>query len=500
MDRDMTILLCLICYVFICFGVGLWSMRRTKSAKDFFMAGRNLGTFVTAIAIFSATLSGFGFVGGPGLVYKMGMSSIWMCMTNPLGAAVSFFLLAKRIRLFAELRDCVSLPDTVAARYNCQTTRLLTALAIILGVMGYLATQILAMSIVLQGILNNNSLFGGEISLEMCVLISSTVMVFYSVAGGIIASVYADVIQGSIMVIAAALVFITSMTAVDGGFAGMATTIMKDNAEAIGPWGTIGMFGCLSWYFIFFLGASGQPHVIVKMMMYKNVSDAKRILPISVGVYIVAALLWLSIGLVMRTLVLQGAHPGLASADKAAPEFLMTCVHPVLAGIVFAGLFSAIMSTGSSFLNIGTAAIIHDIPKSFGLKKIKNELLKARIVTVIITIVTALFALVCYRSGDLIALLGAFGWGTFAAALVPTIAIGLNWKRATATAAKVAIVSSIAINFGLKLASMYFKFSIPFSVNTGAVALLVSLTLFFGISLLSKPPELDPDIEAVMDI
>jgi Na+/proline symporter len=115
----------------------------------------------------------------------------------------------------------------------------------------------------------------------------------------------------------------------------------------------------------------------------------------------------------------------------------------------------------------------------------------------LITIAAAFFALYV---GDLVALLGAFGWGTFAAALVPVVAIGLNWKRATALAANVAIISSITINFGIKLASRNFGFAVPYSIDTGALALLISLTLFFGISLLSKPPELDADIEAVMDI
>ena len=499
----MTILLCLVFYMSMCLGVGLWAMRRTKSTRDFFMAGRSLGFIVTALAVFSANMSGFGFVGGPGLVYKMGMSSIWICLTAPLGFAVAFFLVGKRIRLFAELRESLSLPDTVAARYKSELSRFLTSLAIILGVMGYLATQILAMSMVLQDILNSNNILceklfnGGRINLITCVFMSSAVMVFYSVAGGILASVYADLIQGTIMVVASVLVFFTAMTAVDGGFAGMATTIMNDNPEAIAPWGTLGMMGCLSWYFVFVMGVAGQPHVIIKMMMYRKVSDAKRILPISVGAYAVAALLWLSIGLVMRSLVLQGVYGGLSNADEAAPQFLQTCAHPILAGVVFAGLFSAIMSTGSSFLNIGTAAIIHDIPKSFGVKGIKNELLCARFTTVIVTAVAAFFALYI---GELVALLGAFGWGTFAAALVPTIAIGLNWKRATALAANVAIISSILINFGIKLASRNWGFTVPYSVDTGALALLVSLTLFFGISLLSKPPKLDTDIEAVMDI
>ena len=426
----------------------------------------------------------------------MGMSSIWICLTAPLGFAVAFFLLGKRIRLFAELRESLSLPDTVAARYKSELSRFLTAVAILLGVMGYLATQVLAMAMVLRNILCRHEMFG-QVSLEMCVFLSCAVMLFYSVAGGILASVYADLIQGTIMVVASVLVFVTAMTAVDGGFAGMAATIMKDNPEAIAPWGTLGMIGCLSWYFVFVMGVAGQPHVVIKMMMYKKVSDAKRILPLSVFAYAVAALLWLSIGLVMRTLVLQGTQAGLFSADEAAPQFLQTCAHPLLAGVVFAGLFSAIMSTGSSFLNIGTAAVIHDIPRSFGIKGIKKELFWARVTAILIAVVAALFALYI---GDLVALLGAFGWGTFAAALVPTIAIGLNWKRATPLAANVAIISSIAINFGVKFASKKWGFSVPYSIDTGALALLVSLILFFAISLLSKPPKLDPDIEAVMDI
>jgi Na+/proline symporter len=121
----------------------------------------------------------------------------------------------------------------------------------------------------------------------------------------------------------------------------------------------------------------------------------------------------------------------------------------------------------------------------------------ARITAVLIAVAAALFALYI---GDLVALLGAFGWGTFAAALVPVVAIGLNWKRATPLAANVAIISSIAINFGIKLAGRNYGFAVPYSIDTGALALLVSLTLFFAISLLSKPPKLDPDIEAVMDI
>ncbi len=96
----------------------------------------------------------------------------------------------------------------------------------------------------------------------------------------------------------------------------------------------------------------------------------------------------------------------------------------------------------------------------------------------------------------LVELLGTFGWGTFAAALVPVVAIGFNWKRATATAANVAILASLAVNLAIEL----FEIEIPHKIHGGAVSLILSLTLFFGISLLTPPRKLPEDVEVVMDL
>ncbi|MDH3650792.1 MAG: hypothetical protein OEQ53_13995 [Saprospiraceae bacterium] len=490
--RNPIVLTSVALYMLLCIGIGLWALRRTKTTKDFFMAGRNLGVMVTAFAVFSSTLSGFGFVGGPGLVYRMGMSSVWMVVCAVIGFNLSFYLLGKRIRLLAEVKDAISLPDIVASRYGSESVRFSVAIAILLGVVGYLATQILAMAFVLQDIFHQTD-FWPQITLTQSAMISCAILVFYSVTGGIVASVYTDMIQGGIMVTAAILIFFTVMYTYDGGFTEISQIISSDDVEAMGPWGTLGMVGCLSWLFMFGLGSSGQPHVITKMMMNKKVSHAKYILPISNVGYLISALLWISIGLVMRALVISGGHPELAAADSAAPQFLQNYAHPVLAGIVFAGLFAAIMSTADGFLNIGTAAVMHDIPKALGLTIIRNELLWARIVTVILTIVAASFA---FYTGDLVAILGAFGWGTFAAALVPVVAIGFNWKRGTALAANVAVISSLAINFLVKLMNL----RIPYGIDVGALSLLFSLTIFIGISLWSKPPKLDPLIEKAMEL
>ena len=93
--------------------IGIWALRKTKSTQDFFMAGKDLGIVVTGFALFSSLLSGFGFVGGPALVYKMGMSSTWMFVCAIMGFNLSFFLLAKRLRLFAELETPCRYPTSL---------------------------------------------------------------------------------------------------------------------------------------------------------------------------------------------------------------------------------------------------------------------------------------------------------------------------------------------------------------------------------------------------
>lgn len=490
--RQPIILLFVAAYMGLCIWVGLWAMRRTKSAGDFFVAGRGLGPWVVSLAVFSSTLSGFGFVGGPGLVYATGLSSIWMAVCSALGFATGYFLIAKRIRMIAEVRNAMSLPDVVFARYGSEAARLLTAGTILLGVLGYLATQILAMGVVLQSILAGTEMFA-DISLLASIVISSAVLIFYCVTGGIVASVYTDLVQGIVMIIAGALVVITAANIFDGGFAEASNILLASDGEDVMPFGTLGPMAALSWYFLFGLGLAGQPHVATKMMMNRKLSDNKAILPMTVFGYVIAAMLWVSVGIIMRALVLGDVAAPLSGADEAAPAFLSTYAHPILAGVVFAGLFAAIMSTADGFLNIGAAAIIHDIPKAIRGRSLDNELFWARTATILLSLVAAAIAL---SSGQLIAILGAFGWGTFAAALVPVVLIGLNWKQASARAAVAAISVSLLINFVIQI----WQIQIPYAMSGGFIAMLTSMILFIGLSMLEKEKKLPKDIDRIMEL
>ncbi len=483
-------------YMIFCVVVGLWAMRRTHDASDFFIAGRGLGPIVVALAVFSTTLSGFGFVGGPGLVYSSGMSSMWMVIVASFGYAIGFYLIAKRIRMIAGVRNCISLPDVVAARYGSNWVRGLTAVTILLGVMGYLATQILAMALVLQSILNATELFAG-VSLVSCVVVSLGVLIFYSITGGIVASVYTDLVQGAIMALAGLLILFTASSVFEGGLEGATRTIFADDPEAAMPFGTLGVVTAIGWGFVFGVGLAGQPHLVTKMMMNRKITDNRLIFPVSLIGYVLAALLWFSVGIVMRASVVGGELAPLEASDAAAPVFLAIFADPLLAGVVFAALFAAIMSTSDAFLNIGTAAVIHDLPQAIRGRSVERELYWSRVGMFVITLVAAAFALYSYYGNDrLVALLGAFGWGTFAAAIVPVLVFGLNWKRASASAAVVAIVTSLAINFGVEI----FSLRLPFGISGPYLAITTSMTLFVAVSLLSPERKLDDDIDRIMEL
>ena len=195
----------------------------------------------------------------------------------------------------------------------------------------------------------------------------------------------------------------------------------------------------------------------------------------------------------MRAVVVGDFHLPLEDADQASSAFLTQYAHPLLAGVVFAGLFAAIMSTADSFLNIGAAAIVHDLPKLLFQYELKNELTWARVMTVIIAVGAALIA---YFAEDTVAMLGVMGWSAFAIAFVPTVALGLNWRRANRLGAEMSVLSGFVV-YGL----IFFNgTTLPFDFHPGAFSLLVTVTVFFLISLATPPDEIDPDIEELLEL
>ncbi|SHK56052.1 sodium/proline symporter [Paramaledivibacter caminithermalis] len=489
------VILVIILYMLIVLGIGFWAMKKTKSSEDFFVAGKQLGIMAVAMAAFSAAISGFVFVGGPGLAYKLGVGTLWLTFPTSISFAMAWIILGKRMRLLAETRGCMTVSDAIYARFESKNASFLAALASLVGLVLYLATQISAFAFILSPI------FGW--SFKTAVIVGMGIVLLYSVAGGMLAGVYTDVFQGSVMAVASLFVFGYALSN-GGGMANMTKVLAQQvKPEFVGPWGVLPASLAMGWFFCLAIGIVGQPHIAHKFYMIKDIRKLKWGPVIAAVAGMLGGLLWLSVGLVVRYKVAIGEIAALENSDLAISVFLDNYAPKILAGIIYAGIASAVMSTADSFINLASAAIVRDIPKAFDKKFTSEQELKyGRLSVVILSILTVIISFVFGKSG--VAILGAFGWGTFAAALAPTLGIGLNWKRATKQAAFWSIFIGLGLNLVLEIgskmgANWYAVIFKPLGIYNGTFSLVISIIVFIGVSYLTPESKLKEDIEAIMN-
>ncbi|MBL0173001.1 MAG: sodium/proline symporter [Gemmatimonadaceae bacterium] len=478
-----------IAYFVVVAAIGIWATRRTKTVADFFVAGQGLGLFTLAIASMAATLSGFAFIGGPGLVYSIGLGAVFIILPSALTNSMGAWVMAKRLRLLAEVREMITIPDAIGARFQSPLAQGMSAVAIVIAVIGYMATNLLALGLVIDAI------FG--IGRVPAIWLGTAIVLAYSVSGGILAGIYNDVFQGILMAVASTLVFAFALKS-GGGLSGISRTLMTHDPTILAPWGKLSPLAALSFFFVFGLGSLGQPHVAHKFFMLK---DARRLkwYPLLMTLALsLTLLLFVGVGLSMKALVLSGRAPALTSPDDATPTFLLQFTPLPLAALVFSAVAAAIMSTVNSFMSIGSAALTHDLPVAFGTRVI-NELRWGRIWTVLITLGAAIVA---QAAGTLVALLGVFGWGLFASTLVPSLALGLNWQGATRAGAIASIATGLVTTLALESLAFFKVFTFPSGVTATAIALVLSLLVFVTVSWLTRATAastLSADVRAVME-
>jgi Na+/proline symporter len=469
--------------------IGLWAARRTRTARDFFVAGEGIGLWALALSAMAATVSGFAFIGGPGLVYAVGIGAMFLVLPAAITNSMGAWVLAKRMRLLAEARSLITVPDALGARYRSRAAQGLSAVSILIATVGYMATNMLALGLVID------SIFGT--GLTAGIWMGMAIVLAYSASGGILAGIYTDMLQGALMAFASVLVFLFALGS-GGGMGGLSASVLAADPEWLGPWGKLAPIAALSLFFVFGVGSLGQPHVVHKFYMLRDPRRLRWYPMLMTLALILTLLLYFGVGFAVKALVARGELPALARADDATPTFLLQYTPVLLAALVFSGVAAAIMSTVNSFMNIAAAAITHDLPVALG-TRVGNELRWGRISTVVISLVAALVA---QMSGTLVALLGIFGWGLFASTLVPALAIGLNWEGGTRAGAVWSIATGLILTLGLETMAYFRMMTVPQGVTVAGLALVGSTLMFFGVSWVTRAMagEIDEDIRVVMRV
>lgn len=485
-----TIVIVALLYFLGVVAISVWASRRTRTARDFFVAGHGIGLIALTVASVSTSVSGFAFIGGPGLVYSIGMAALYIVLPASVTNVMGAWVLAKRMRLLGEVRGLMTVPDAIGARYRSPAAQGLAGLSMLVAIVGYMATNCLAMGYVI------NAIFG--VGIVPGIWIGMGITLAYSVAGGILAGIYNDVFQGTLMALASALVF-AYVLSVNGGLGGISRAILPSDAAFLGPWGKLTPLAALSFFFVFGMGSLGQPQGVHKYYMLKDPQQLKWYPLLKTLGLILVLLLYFGVGVGVKALVASGRMAPLAAPDTATPGFLLGFTPVLLAAVVFSGVAAATMSAVNSFINIGAAVVTHDLPIALG-RKVNNELLWGRIATLIIAI---LAALVAQFSGSMVAFLGVFGWGLFGATLVPALAFGLNWEGATKAGAIASMATGLVITLVFETLAFFKAYAFPTGVTISGLSLVLSILVFFGVSWLTRATaaaSLDADVRLVMEV
>ena len=410
--------------------IGWWSGRRTKNAADYFAAGRTLGVRVAAWTAMSASLSGFVFVGGPGLTYRIGLQSWFIILPVGWTAALLMLRVGRPLRELARRDDVLTLPDALAARFGGGMVRGVSALWLAIGCLAYAGVQLRALGLLANG------WFPG-LSVERGIFLGALLVAAYAAIGGMKAAVWTDVWQGIWMVLAAVMVggaALLAWSGLDGSFTAVAAD-PQFGESFFRPLAGDGLFLALGYALLFGIGVIGQPQTTGKFLMIDAGADLRRFPLWFAGSQIVCLTVWFGVGLVIPARVAAGRLEPLLDPDTAMSVFLADSIPPLLGDFVLVAVICAVMSTIDSFLNIGAAALTRDLPQAFG-RRPGRSLFAPRLASVVLIVLAANVAL--HETGAL-ARFGTAAFGVFAAAFAPTFALALRWPAVNATVVVIAM-------------------------------------------------------------
>lgn len=487
--------------------IGIICMKRNNDAGDFYLGGRKLGPFVTAMSAEASDMSSYLLMGLPGLAYLSGLSEVgWTAIGLAVGTYLNWLIVAKRIRNYTEVcGNSITIPEFFSNRYR-DKRHILTAIAaiiIIIFFIPYTASGFSACGKLF------NSLFGIDYMTAM--IVSAVVIVAYTTLGGFLAASTTDFIQ-SILMTMALLVVLGFGVYTAGGMGAVIDnsrelagylSFTQTHDQATGTAGTysaLSIVSTLAWG----LGYFGMPHILLRFMAiedHKKLKLSRRVATVWVVISMAAAVI---IGVVGLSMTKAGAIPyleGSSAAETIIVEISSLIstkgvIAALVAGLIIAGILAATMSTADSQLLAAASSVSQNLVQDFGKIKVseKMEMILARGTVVVIAVVAAFLA---KNPDSSVFRIVSFAWAGFGAAFGPLVLTSLFWKRTNFYGALVGLVSGGAMVFIWKF--LVRPLGGVWDIYELLPAFLIGLAAIVIVSLLTPAPseEIQAEFELV---
>ncbi len=414
-------------YILLMIGIGYYSyLKSTSNVNEFLLGGRRLGPVVTALSAGAADMSGWLLMGVPGAMYASGISSSWIAIGLTVGAFFNYLLVAPRLRVYTEkANNAITIPDYFEKRFHDHSRMLRFISAIVILVFFTLYTS--------AGMVSGGRLMESafEMSYLSGLLITTSVVVFYTFLGGFLAVSLTDFVQGAIMVIALVVVPAVILFNVGGIQESISLIESKDALllDLFEGTTTVGILSLLAWG----LGYFGQPHILVRFMAIGKVQQLHAARRIGITWMIFTMSGAMLVGL-FGIAYMAKFNQTIDDPETIFIYFSQLLFHPFIGGLLLCAILAAVMSTISSQLLVTSSSMTEDFYKNF-LKRgaSDKELLVISRVSVLVVALIAIF--LSLNPKDTILNLVGHAWAGFGAAFGPVVLLSLLWRRTTRAAA-----------------------------------------------------------------
>lgn len=383
-----SVLIALLAYVLVQFGIGIYVSRRVSSEADYILAGRSLGTGLVAFSVFASFFGAEAIVASAGAVYEKGLAG---ASVDPFGYGVALVIVGLFFAGALWRRGLTTFADLFSQRYGPGVEKLVVVM-LLPGSIFWAAAQIRAFGQVLSA--------NSALDLRTAITIAALLVAGYSIVGGLLADSVTDVIQG--VAVIAGLIVLTAMVAYGSPPAfNEGPSLPVREAEPVAA----GLLGWLEALAIPVCGTVVSVELISRFLGSRSAGVAATGTSIGAGMYLLVGLMPVYLGFTGHALL-----PGLSEPEQIVPRLAEVYLPGVLRIAFVGAIISAILSTVHSALHGPASQVSHnivlrvvpDLPPRTRLWVVRGSVM-------VLSGVAYCLALVSERIHDLVETASAFG-------------------------------------------------------------------------------------------
>ena len=430
--------------VAVTLGVTVWASRRTRSATEFFAAGRSISGPQNGLAIAGDLMSAATFLGFTGLMYLSGFDG-WIMPAVTLVAFVLILLLfAERMRNAGRF----TVVDVLSFRLRERPVRAATATSTVLVAVMYLVAQLVGAGVLIRALTG--------LSFAPAVVLTGLAMLAYVVFGGMLATTWVQIIKACLLLVVGAALCV-GVLARTGFDLGVLFTTAAANSPAgdayLAPGGSGRSFlDTVSVALAFAIGTAALPHILIRFFTVPDAKQARSSAGWATGLIGAFFVMTAVIGFGARAVLPPEAAQEVGkSGNLAAPllaEFLGggpgTFGGDLFVAVVSAVAFATILAVVAGLVLSASGAVAHDLWANVVRRgrESGDETGVARLAAAGIGVVAIVITLLMGPNFNVAFLVG-LALSVAAGANFPALLLALTWRRFTTTGAIAGIVAGL---------------------------------------------------------